>query len=257
MRAVAELAVASREVEMARALEHSSVPAVRLATSVGPPHPSPLLEKAAQPWQVGSWVVTGWNWVEGAGAPTSAQVGGLCRTLAERTGGLGLALASFDPLGAIVAAVAHLAATDGQASFVRARAADLAAQWVEAAADDPAGRSLVHGDLHADNVLVGPTGPILADLELAGMGPGSFDVTPAVVAVERYGAHPDSLLEFLGAYGRDPRGWAGFATFIAVYELWVTAWAVGVRDRSPSAQAEASRRVRCLQDGTCEPWHLS
>ena len=31
----------------------------------------------------------------------------------------------------------------------------------------------------------------------------------------------------LAALGRDPREWSGFRTCVSVYELWVTAWAVG------------------------------
>ena len=73
---------------------------------------------------------------------------------------------------------------------------------------------------------------------------------------ERYGADPSTLDAFLEAQEHDPRSWPGFATCLAVYELWVTAWAVGVRDRSPELAAEAAVRIGCLRDQSGEPWHL-
>ena len=105
-------------------------------------------------------------------------------------------------------------------------------------------------------MLLTADGALLTDLELAGAGPCSYDTAPAVVMVERYGADPAGLEAFLAGQGYDPRAWAGFATCLAVYELWVTAWSVGVRDRSPALAAEAAIRVGCLRDQTCEPWHL-
>ena len=54
----------------------------------------------------------------------------------------------------------------------------------------------------------------------------------------------------------DPRGWPGFATCVAIYELWGTAWAVGVSQSRPDLVDEAAVRVRCLRDQTCEPWTL-
>lgn len=122
---------------------------------------------------------------------------------------------------------------------------------------DPAGVAIVHGDLHRDNVVAGPAGPLLTDLELAGAGPPSYDAAPAVVAVERYGADPATLDAFVTALGQDPREWTGFGTCVSVYELWVTAWAVGVRRPvSPELAAEATRRVTSLVLHDHEPWHL-
>lgn len=241
----AEEPVAAREVEVARALAEAEVPAVR------------LVEGTSQPWAVGASVVTAWAWVDVTGAATSAELGGLARVLHERTVGTHVYdVARFDPLAAIRGAVAAVPLGDPQGDFVRARAHDLAADWAAIADRDPAGTAIVHGDLHTDNVLRGADGPVLADLELAGAGPASYDTAPAVVAVERYGADPSTLDDFLAAQGHDPRAWYGFATCLAVYELWVTAWAVGVRERSPHLAAEAEVRVRCLRDGACEPWHL-
>jgi hypothetical protein len=237
--------VAAREVEVSRALEAAAVPSVPLVGGLG------------QPWIVGGCVVTAWRWEEVTGAPSPGDLGSLARALRERTAGTyAFDVPRFDPLSAIRAAVASVPIGDPQGDFVRLRAQELSADWARIADRDPAGTAVVHGDLHQDNVLRTADGVLLTDLELAGAGPCSYDTAPAVVMVERYGADPATLDEFLAALGADPRSWSGFATCLAVYELWVTAWSVGVRDRSPELAAEAAVRVGCLRDQTCEPWRL-
>jgi hypothetical protein len=237
--------VAAREVEVARALADAGVPAV------------PLVGGRGQPWVVDGCVVTAWRWEEITGLPTPADLGGLARELRERTAGTHVFdVPRLDPLSAIRGAVAKVPIGDPQGDFVRLRAQDLSADWARIADRDPAGTAIVHGDLHQDNVLRTEAGALLTDLELAGAGPCSYDTAPAVVMVERYGAESAALDAFLDAQGHDPRPWPGFATCLAVYELWVTAWSVGVRDRSPELAAEAAVRVRCLRDQTCEPWRL-
>lgn len=237
--------VALREVEVGRALAEAEVPVV------------PLVGGRGQPWVEGGHVVTAWAWRETVGRAGPVAIGVLAAALRERTvGSFAFDVARFDPLTAVRAAVAHVPIGDDQGDFVRRRAQELVDPWGRIADRDPAGTGIVHGDLHADNVLLTASGPLLTDLELAGAGPVSYDTAPAVVAVERYGAHPDDLDALLAAQDLDPRGWPGFATCLRVYELWVTAWAVGVRGRSPELAAEAATRVRCLRDGACEPWRL-
>lgn len=241
----AEEPVAAREVEVARALADAGVPSV------------PLVGGKGQPWVVDGCVVTAWRWEEVVGTAAPAHLGALAGALRARTvGSYAFDVPRFDPLSAIRAAVARIPIGDEQGDFVRLRAQELSGDWARVADRDPAGTAIVHGDLHRDNVLLTAEGPLLTDLELAGAGPCSYDTAPAVVMVERYGADPASLDGFVAAQGHDPRGWPGFATCLAVYELWVTAWAVGVRDRSPELAAEASVRVGCLRDRSCEPWRL-
>ncbi|MGN6695065.1 MAG: aminoglycoside phosphotransferase family protein [Aquihabitans sp.] len=237
--------VAAREVEVARALAEAGVPTV------------PLVAGKGQPWLVEGCVVTAWRWEEVTGVASSADLGGLARVLRERTVGSHVFdVPRFDPLTAIRAAVARIPIGDPQGDFVRKRAQELSADWARIADRDPAGTAIVHGDLHQDNVLRTAAGAQLTDLELAGAGPSSYDTAPAVVMVERYGADPATLAAFVDAQGLDPRSWSGFATCLSVYELWVTAWSVGVRHRSPELEAEAAVRVGCLRDQTCEPWRL-
>lgn len=237
--------IAAREVEVARALAAAEVPTVALVVG------------QKQPWVVEGCAVTAWSWVDTVGPASPADLGVLARDLRERTAGTySYDVPRFDPLTAIRNAVAAVPLGDDQGDFIRARAHELTAAWAQVADRDPAGTAIVHGDLHTDNVLRSAAGPLLTDLELAGAGPSAYDTAPAVVAVERYGQPEETLQEFLEAQEHDPRTWAGFATCLAVYELWVTAWAVGVRDHSAELAEEAATRVRCLRDQTCEPWRL-
>ncbi|MBX3284676.1 MAG: phosphotransferase [Actinobacteria bacterium] len=244
VRPAADAAVAEREVHLAGVLAAAGVPVTELVAPDG------------QPLAVGSCVVTAWRWAEAPGASTPADLGHLARTLRECTADVALTVPVLDPIEAALGAVAHLPDDDPEAAFVRIHAASLAGAWADAASDDPLGRAVVHGDLHAGNVVASPSGVLLTDLELAGAGPSSYDAAPAVVAQVRYGADDADLDAFLAAFGADPRGWTGFATFTAVYELWVTAWAVGVRHQDPSWAREAARRVATLRDGAEEPWTL-
>lgn len=236
--------VAEREVQLARLLARHGVPVTELLGD-------------GQPWVEDGSVVTGWRWSAGGAEPDPAALGRVARALRERTVDAVLTVPVLDPIEAILGAVAHLPADDPEGAWVRDRAAELAGPWADAADDDPLGRAVVHGDLHVGNVVPGPDGPLLTDLELMGAGPSSYDAAPAAVAVTRYGADPSTLDAFLGAFGADPRPWPGFAAFVAAYELWVTAWAVGVRHQDPTWAAEAARRVRTLRDDTDEPWTLS
>ncbi|MCU1350900.1 MAG: aminoglycoside phosphotransferase, partial [Acidimicrobiales bacterium] len=235
----------------ARALASVGVPAVALVGD-------------GQPFLTPGAVVTTWRWLRVAPDPaTPAELGALARTLRERTSPPPTGLRAFDPFAAIAAALGAHDASAGElegaaadARWLAGRATDLQAAWADVVATDPAGSAVVHGDLHRDNVLVGPSGPLLSDLELSGTGPPSYDLAPAAVAVTRYGADPADLEVLLAAAGLDPRGWSGWATCVAVYELWVTAWAVGAGRRDPELAAEAARRVATLRDGADHRWHL-
>lgn len=237
-------ATARREVQLARLLEHLEVPVTA------------LVEPADQPWTVDGDVVTAWSWSEPAAPSGPYDLGRLARTLRLRTASSAAAVAPFDPLAAVTDAVAGLPDDDPQVAFVRARAAMLADAYRSAVDDDPLGCAVVHGDLHRGNVVDSIDGPLLTDLELGGIGGASYGAAPAAVAVSRYGADPATLEDFLRGFDHDPRPWPGFATYLAVYELWVIAWAVGVRDRNQTWAAEARRRVETIRDNAPHTWQL-
>src|SRR4051812_45923465 len=169
--------VAAREVAVAGILAEAGVPV------------TPLVAGDHQPWVIANYVVTAWQWLEGTGPVGPTELGGLAYALRERTAdGHVYDAARFDPIAAVRAAVEHLPVGDEQGDQVRLMAHELTQGWARVADTDPLGTAIVHGDLHRHNVVAGPMGPVLTDLELAGAGPPSYDVAPAVVAVNRYGA---------------------------------------------------------------------
>ncbi len=244
-----------REVVVARVLEGAGVPAVRLAGPTDQPvHLSGVGEDGA--------VMSVWAEVaHRPGVVTAATLGALARQLHDATRPPLPEVGDLDPFAASAAQVdgarrlGHTALAE--MDLLDAAARELRAAWTRLAADDPLGTALVHGDLHVGNVLVGPDGPVLADLELAGMGPASYDLAPTLVAIDRYGADPAGADAWVAAYGADPRRWEGMAALCRAYELWVTAWSLSHRQLSAAHEREARARLAAW-DGTGQhtPWSL-
>jgi aminoglycoside phosphotransferase (APT) family kinase protein len=250
-----DVGVAERQVAVARVLADRDVPAVRLAG------PTP----ASQPVRTAVGGITFWHLEEVIDDPVRpAEIGALAQRLHDTFRDAPPAgLPPLDPLVAIAdqlhRARRSLDADDRALDDLKEVARRLATQWPDAASADPAGQTLVHGDLHAHNVLSTTRGPVLADLELAGVGPASYDLVPQVVAVRRYGRPFEEYEAFADAYGWDVREWAGSEVLAEVYELWVTMWAVANRHRSPRHRAEAIRRLqrwRHPDNPPAEGWEL-
>ena len=245
----ARSATAHREVVVARTLVAAGVPTV------------PLLEPLDQPVVGPGSVLTVWRWLDlepGVVSPT--ELGALAGRLRRATAGHH-DIPVFDPLG-MIRGLLHTtarpagAAAAGDLADLGAMVDEVEPAWVEAARSDPAGTGVVHGNLHRLNVLRSHEGPVLADLEMAGAGPPSYDSAPAAVAVRRYGADPDDLDAFLAASGHDPRPWPGFEVCCRVYELWVTAWALAGRAATLEVGHEARIRMASLRGQSDDHWHL-
>jgi hypothetical protein len=245
---------ARRQVDVATVLGRAGVPAVSV---VGP---------AGQPIATRAGPLTVWRWVPPTGVPVGpGGIARLARVLHDRTRGLGRPGAApagvpvHEPLVAVRFELDRAegvgATTPADLGTLRRAGADLGARW-PAPDDDPLGAAVVHGDLHRHNVVPGPDGPVLADLELAGWGPASVDLAPQVVAIRRYGADPSLLDEVVAGYGADPRRWSAFEVLVDTYELWVTAWAVANRTASPGAEREAEVRLQRWRTGTSSTWSL-
>lgn len=248
----ADEARARRQVVVAERLEEAGVPALR-----------PLRGAGRARWPAAGGV-TAWRWEHATGeGVTPGELGRLARRLHDRTrtrpGAAGEP--RLDPLAAVADQLAGLPG-DRDARRLSEVHDRLAPRWHEAAAADPLGwAAVVHGDLHAGNVVATAAGPVLVDLELAGVGPCSYDVAPQLVAHARYGHTAVELEAFLAAYGADPRPWPGLAVLVETYELWVTAWAVAHRHRSARHGREAERRMRRWRGeppstGSSVPWEL-
>lgn len=245
------VASAERQVAAARLLERADVPAARLAA----------LDD--QPRHIGPTWVTAWEWIDVLAGRTVEpdDLGALARRLHDRTAplladGPDVDVPTLDPFEAIDDQL-DAAAGIGRSSpddlhLLRTALADCAERWAAGPAD-PLGTALVHGDLHAQNVLVTRDGPVLVDLELAGVGPPTYDLAAQVVARERYGGPETAYRRFATAYGFDLRDWEGASLRSRTYALWTTAWAVAHRQVSPANEAEAERRVQWWRDPTDAP----
>ena len=237
-RAVSQVAVAT-------VLAAAGVPAVRVVAGVD------------QPVATDAGVITIWELEELTGAPVSAgELGALARQLHDVdpstvTGTHG-DIGRLDPLGAVASLLDGL--SDPDARLLASLAEDLTGAWD--AVDAPGG--LVHGDLHAANVLATPHGPVLADLELAGIGPVAYDLVAPVVAVERYGADPGWLDAYEQAYGDPVPDAARSGVLRDTYELWLTAWAVANRHLDADHDLEARNRMARwhTHEAPLPPWQL-
>jgi hypothetical protein len=238
------VAQAQREVDAGWALADAGVDAARPV----PGH---------QPVTSRRRAVTIWRWIDGTGAEaTSLDLARAARRLHAATATGGSSLPALDPIGAVRALLDGLPTRSDDVELLRHTADDLAGRWADLAATDPLGAAVVHGDLHRNNVVMAPTGPVLVDLEVTGVGPPSYDVAAIAVAGRRYGAPAPEIDAALDAYGADPRSWDGFDGLCDVYELWATTWAVAGRASSPAAEEEAERRLTRWRTGGSAPWTL-
>lgn len=256
---------ARHEVAMASLLADAGVPATRCLAGPAP---------------IDGWTVTAWREVPGVDpdAPPAdpAAIGALAARLHGRTGALDpRGLVPCDPIGAALAqlevalrhertgdddlAVLRRAATRLEAVWQGAVDAALAATSTGAAGDGPPADlgAVVHGDLHAGNVVTGRQGPVMVDLELAGWGPRAYDAAPTVAFVRWYDRPAADATAFDEAYGAPLTEAARGRGLDEVWALWSTCWSVANRHRSAEAEDEARVRIETVGAGAApRPWRL-
>lgn len=106
----------------------------------------------------------------------------------------------------------------------------------------------VHGDALPRNVLVGPEGPVLMDLETFSSDLREHDLVVLALSRDRYGLDPAAYDAFTEAYGWDVREWEGCAVLRGARETASCAWVAQHAPANPKALAEFERRVRSLRD---------
>lgn len=227
----------------------------------------PATRCLAGPAPIDGWSVTAWREIPGvdpAGTPADpATIAGLAARLHSATGALDpRGLVACDPLGAGLAqlevAIAAGRTTDDELAVLRRAATRLEPVWQAAvdAADAAGTAAVVHGDLHAGNVVVGERGPVLVDLELAGWGPRAYDAAPTVAFVRWYDSPAADADAFDTAYGA-PLTAAARDGLDEVWALWSTCWSVANRHRSPDLEDEAQVRLATVATGDApQPWRL-
>jgi len=206
---------------------------------------------------VGDAAVTLWRRLRSVEAPRLEVLGRSVRAFHEATrGALPADAKALDPFARIRSDLDWPTSWSGsrESEALWRRLETLEREWPSATREDPLGTVLVHGDVHADNALVTEEGPVLIDLEDAGIGPASWDFVPQAVGVRHYGVPPERYREFVGGYGAEPGEWPGLDLMCQVYELRNTAWAMRCGADSPRLAAEATIRVEGLLDGGERLW---
>ncbi|MFF7948195.1 phosphotransferase enzyme family protein [Streptomyces griseorubiginosus] len=107
----------------------------------------------------------------------------------------------------------------------------------------------IHGDALPRNVHVGPSGPVLVDLETFSSDLREHDLVVMTLSRDRYGVPAAAYDAFTGAYGWDVREWEGCAVLRGARETASCAWVAQHAASNPAALVEFERRVRSLRDG--------
>lgn len=142
----------------------------------------------------------------------------------------------------------------GDAAYLRARRDDFEAAVTELVPALPPGP--LHGDALPRNVLVGPDGPVLLDLETFADDLREHDLVVMDLSRDRYGLGEEAYAEFVRAYGWDVREWEGHAVLRGARETASCAWVAQHAPGNPAARREFARRVASLREGeTGVRWH--
>ncbi|MEV0924254.1 aminoglycoside phosphotransferase family protein [Streptomyces spongiicola] len=117
-------------------------------------------------------------------------------------------------------------------------------------------RGPIHGDALPRNVLVGPDGPVLVDLETFSSDLREHDLVVLALSRDRYGLAPAAYDAFTRAYGWDVREWDGCAVLRGARETASCAWVAQHAPTNSRALAEFRRRVASLrEDDPGARWH--
>ncbi|GGJ21860.1 phosphotransferase enzyme family protein [Streptomyces brasiliensis] len=107
----------------------------------------------------------------------------------------------------------------------------------------------IHGDALPRNVLVGPDGPVLVDLETFSADLREHDLVVMALSHDRYGLPDGAYDSFTETYGWDVRTWEGCSVLRGARETASCAWVSQHAPSNPKALAEFERRVASLREG--------
>lgn len=222
-------------VEAARWLAEHDIPAVR------------LLPGFEQPVRVGEHLATLWEAVPETGPPvTGHDLGELLRKIHALP--VPPTLRSWDPMAELRRSLAAAEALDpDDRCFLERRCEEVERRLGEL--QFPLRTSVVHGDAHLGNLISGPEGPIVCDLDSLCVGPPEWDLTPMAVGWKRLGHSAQCHHQLVESYGFDITQWSGFEVLRDLRELRITAGAVPTMRSNPRIGDELHRRLRSMRSG--------
>ncbi|MET9544568.1 aminoglycoside phosphotransferase family protein [Streptomyces sp. NPDC006627] len=226
---------ARRELGVARWLERADVPAVRAAES--------------EPRAVDGHPVTLWHRLPAAVRPAEPRDLAALLRLVHGLEPPSFGLPRRELLGGVERwlRLAGDAIDASDADYLRERRDGFASAAAALTPHLPPGP--IHGDALPRNVLVGPDGPVLVDLETFSFDLREHDLVVMALSRDRYGLAPEAYDGFVAAYGWDVREWEGCAVLRGARETASCAWVAQHAPTNPEALAEFRRRVTSLRDG--------
>jgi aminoglycoside phosphotransferase (APT) family kinase protein len=222
-------------VEAARWLDEHGVPAVRLLPGV------------EQPVRVGEHMATLWEAVPEIGPPLSGHdLGEVLRqvhSLPEPP-----SLPCWNPVEELRRRLCDAEELDpDDRYFLEERCEDVERRLSELRFALPT--SVVHGDAHIGNLISGPDGPVLCDLDSLCAGPPEWDLTPVAVGWMRMGHSAQRHRQLAESYGFDVTRWSGFEVLRDLRELKITAGVLPILRSNPRIRDELHRRLRSMRNG--------
>lgn len=219
----------------ARWLNFHGVPAVRLLPGV------------EQPVQTGAHLATLWEYVPEIGpAPSGADLGRLLRLMH----GLPILpdFPEWQPIADIRRRLFDAEDIDpADRAFLERRCDHLEERLDEL--EFPLPRAVIHADAHLGNVISGPDGPLLCDLDSLCIGPPEWDLTPIAVGRLRMGHPPEWHEQLARVYGCDITAWEGFPVLRELRELKITSGVLPIVRSNPAVREQLHRRLRTIREG--------
>ena len=231
-----QLTAAAKEVDVARWLETTDVPAVQVIPDVD------------QPVEVDGRPVTFWRELPAHEHGTPAQVARALRRLhaIPRPAAFDLpTLAPFVRLDDRINSATNL--PDDDRSWMRARLAELRDRYTRLPGGLPP--TVIHGDAWIGNVVSTPDGRIVfIDLERTAIGPPEWDLVHTAIKHTSFAwITADQYREFHQIYGHDVTEWDGFDLLRDIREFRMTCMAIQFAAREPRYREQAAHRLGCIR----------
>lgn len=227
-------------VKAARWLEANDVPAVRLVRGID------------QPVLAGGHVATLWQAVRRTSSSLDGRhLGSLLRRIHELPPNLDFP--RWRPLDDVRRRLRDAEdLDDGDREFLDQRCDEIELRLETLDFQLP--RSVVHGDAHLGNLIPGPKGAVVCDLDSLCVGPPEWDLTPTAVGSLRMGHPPERHRQLVEVYGFDVTSWPGFQVLRELRELKIATSPLPILRSNPEIRAELHHRLRSMRSGDAAEW---